>query len=210
MTATIKVRLVRLAHARGLALPAYQSAAAAGLDLVAAVERKTPMVLKPGERALVPTGLIMELPPGYEGQVRPRSGLAFKHGVTVLNSPGTIDSDYRGEVKVLLVNLGSEPFEIVRGERIAQLVVAPVSQATLVSARALSSTERGAGGFGSTRMKTPQQRKKYQPESLSARRPSRKRACLGDLRRCVKRTIEQNVPFEPALGAHENMQQAPR
>jgi dUTP pyrophosphatase len=172
---TIKVRLVRLAHARGLALPAYQSAAAAGLDLVAAVERKKPMVLKPGERALVPTGLIMELPPGYEGQVRPRSGLAFKHGVTVLNSPGTIDSDYRGEVKVLLVNLGSEPFEIVRGERIAQLVVAPVSQATLVSARALSSTERGAGGFGSTRMTTPQPRKKIPAKKPSARRLSRER-----------------------------------
>lgn len=171
---TIKVRLVRLAHARGLALPAYQSAAAAGLDLVAAVERKKPMVLKPGERALVPTGLIMELPPGYEGQVRPRSGLAFKHGVTVLNSPGTIDSDYRGEVKVLLVNLGSEPFEIVRGERIAQLVVAPVSQATLVSARALSSTERGAGGFGSTRM-TTQTRKKLPFKKPSPPQRARKR-----------------------------------
>jgi dUTP pyrophosphatase len=170
---TIKVRLVRLAHARGLDLPAYQSAAAAGLDLVAAVERKKPMVLKPGERALVPTGLIMELPSGYEGQVRPRSGLAFKHGVTVLNSPGTIDSDYRGEVKVLLVNLGSEPFEIVRGERIAQLVVAPVSQATLVSARALSSTERGAGGFGSTRMTTPQPRKKIPSKKPSTRQLSR-------------------------------------
>lgn len=172
---TIKVRLVRLAHARGLALPAYQSAAAAGLDLVAAVERKASMVLKPGERALVPTGLIMELPAGYEGQVRPRSGLAFKHGVTVLNSPGTIDSDYRGELKVLLVNLGSEPFEIVRGERIAQLVIAPVSQAKLVGARALSSTERGAGGFGSTHMTTLPARKKMPSKKSKALRASRGR-----------------------------------
>jgi dUTP pyrophosphatase len=132
-------------------------------------------VLKPGERALVPTGLILELPPGYEGQVRPRSGLAFKHGVTVLNSPGTIDSDYRGEVKVLLVNLGTDPFEIVRGERIAQLVVAPVSQATLVGARALSSTERGAGGFGSTRMTASPARKKIPSKRASSLRGSRGR-----------------------------------
>jgi dUTP pyrophosphatase len=171
---TIKVRLVRLAHGRGLALPAYQSDTAAGLDLVAAVERKKPMVLGPGERALVPTGLVMELPPGYEGQVRPRSGLALKHGVTVLNSPGTIDSDYRGEVKVLLVNLGSETFEIVRGERIAQLVVAPVSHATLVSARTLSSTDRGAGGFGSTRMSTSPARQKMPPRASTKKSSSQK------------------------------------
>ena len=167
---TIKVRVVRLAHARGLGLPAYQSEAAAGLDLAAAVGGKEPMVLKPGERALVPTGLVLELPPGYEGQVRPRSGLAFKHGVTVLNSPGTIDSDYRGEVKVLLINLGPEAFEIRRGERIAQLVVAPVSHATLVGVRALSSTVRGAGGFGSTRMKIKSAGKKMSPKALSKKR----------------------------------------
>ena len=147
---TIKVRLVRLAHGRGLALPAYQSANAAGLDLVAAVERKKPLVLGPGERALVPTGLIMELPPGYEGQVRPRSGLALKHGVTVLNSPGTIDSDYRGEVKVLLVNLGAEPFVVRRGMRIAQLVVARVEHARIEPVTELGGTPRGQGGFGST------------------------------------------------------------
>src|SRR5690606_29482039 len=127
---------------------------AAGLDLVAAVARKEPIVLAPGQRALVPTGLVIELPVGYEAQVRPRSGLALKHGITVLNSPGTIDCDYRGEVKIILINLGEDAFEIRRGERIAQLVVAPVSRARLVRAPALSSTKRGAGGFGSTRVKT--------------------------------------------------------
>lgn len=169
----IKVRVVRLAHARGMGLPAYQSDGAAGLDLPAALGRKEPLVLEPGERALVPTGLVLELPPGYEAQVRPRSGLALKHGVTVLNSPGTIDSDYRGEVKVILINLGQEAFEIRRGERIAQLVVAPVSHATLVGARALSSTGRGDGGFGSTRSKISLARKKMSPRSASAKRRSR-------------------------------------
>jgi dUTP diphosphatase len=167
---TIKVRVVRLAHARGLGLPAYQSDAAAGLDLAAAVGSKEPMVLKPGERALVPTGLVLELPPGYEAQVRPRSGLALKHGVTVLNSPGTIDSDYRGEVKVLLINLGPEAFEIRRGERIAQMVVAPVTHATLLGVKALSSTARGAGGFGSTRMKIKPAGKKISPEAPRKKR----------------------------------------
>ena len=148
--AAVTVRIVRLAHGAGLPLPAYQSDGAAGLDLLAAVDEGEPMVLAPGKRALVPTGLIIELPAGYEAQVRPRSGLALKHGVTVLNSPGTIDSDYRGEVKIILVNLGEAPFEIRRGERVAQLVVASVIAAKLTVSEALSETARGAGGFGST------------------------------------------------------------
>jgi dUTP diphosphatase len=143
-----RVKVVRLAHADGLPLPAYQSEGAAGLDLLAAVD--VPVVLRPGKRALIPTGLILELRQGFEAQVRPRSGLALKHGITVLNSPGTIDSDYRGEVQVLLVNLGDRPFTIARGKRIAQLVVARHERVTLVEARAASATRRGAGGFGST------------------------------------------------------------
>lgn len=146
----LTVRVERLAHAEGLPLPAYQTAEAAGLDLVAAVGEDEPLTLGPGERALVPTGLKLELPKGSEGQVRPRSGLAVRHGVTVLNSPGTIDADYRGEVKVALVNLGAEPFVIRRGERIAQLVVAGVVRASLRLVRILKETARGAGGFGST------------------------------------------------------------
>lgn len=146
----VSVRVVRLDHARGLALPAYQTAHAAGLDLLAATPKDKPLVLKPGERALVPTGLVLELPPGTEAQVRPRSGLALKHGITVLNSPGTIDADYRGEVQVLLVNLGASPWTIVRGERIAQLVVQTVEQVRLVEVEAVEATGRGAGGFGST------------------------------------------------------------
>jgi len=143
-----RVRVVRLAHAAGLPLPAYHSAGAAGLDLVAAVE--APVVLRPGRRALIPTGLILELPAGLEAQVRPRSGLALRSGITVLNSPGTIDSDYRGEVGVLLVNLGERPFTVARGDRIAQLVVARCERVTPVEARAASATPRGRGGFGST------------------------------------------------------------
>ena len=144
----VDVALVRLPHAHGLPLPAYQSEDAAGLDLVAAVEE--PLILQPLGRALVPTGLAMALPSGYEAQVRPRSGLAAKHGVTVLNSPGTVDADYRGEVKVILVNLSDTPFTISRGERIAQMVIAPVSRVRLVETEALDMTNRGAGGFGST------------------------------------------------------------
>lgn len=146
----IKVPILRLPHAEGLPLPAYQSEGAAGMDLVAAVAAETPINLKPRARALVPTGLIFELPAGYEAQVRPRSGLALRHGVTVLNSPGTIDSDYRGEVQVILVNLGSEAFRITRGERIAQIVIAPVTQAGIAVATKVKKTQRGAGGFGST------------------------------------------------------------
>jgi dUTP pyrophosphatase len=148
--AVFEVRVKVLEHGQGLPLPENQSAGAAGLDLLAAVPDDEPMTLAPGARALVPTGLVIELPPGTEAQVRPRSGLAVKHGITVLNSPGTIDSDYRGEVKVLLVNLGETAFTIRRGERIAQMVVAAHQQVRLVTAKALSGTARGSGGFGST------------------------------------------------------------
>ena len=147
-TKPLRVQVIRLPHGRDLALPAYQTEGAAGMDLLAAVSKT--QALKPGGRILVPTGLIMEVPPGYEAQVRPRSGLAFRHGVTVLNAPGTIDSDYRGEVQVLLVNLGEQAFRIARGERIAQLVVQRVERVELYRAEDLSDTHRGAGGFGST------------------------------------------------------------
>ncbi len=147
---TVTVKVMRLPHGMDLPLPDYQSPLSAGVDLVAAVGWDTPVALLPGSRTLVPTGLQIELPEGYEGQVRPRSGLALSSGITVLNSPGTIDADYRGEVSVLLVNLGGAPFEIRRGERIAQLVIAPVVQAGLVEVEALTESERGAGGFGST------------------------------------------------------------
>jgi dUTP pyrophosphatase len=145
---TRRIKAVRLVHAAGLDLPTYQSVGAAGLDLVAAVE--APVTLRPGKRALIPTGLVLELPAGFEAQVRPRSGLALKHGVTVLNSPGTIDSDYRGEIKVLLINLGDRPFAVGRGERIAQLVVARCERVALIEASSPSATRRGTGGFGST------------------------------------------------------------
>lgn len=145
---SVTVELKRLPNGADLPLPAYQSELAAGLDLLAAID--APLVLEPGKRALVPTGLAMALPAGFEGQVRPRSGLAAKNGVTVLNTPGTIDADYRGEVKVILINLGGEPFTIERGSRIAQLVIAPVLQAKLVEVETLSETLRGVGGFGST------------------------------------------------------------
>ncbi len=144
----VTVALQRLPHGADLPLPAYETAGAAGLDLRAAIGE--PLQLAPGERALVPTGLAMQLPEGFEGQVRPRSGLAVKHGITVLNAPGTVDSDYRGEVKVPLINLGQEPFAIARGDRIAQLVIAPVTHAVLAEVAILDPTQRGAGGFGST------------------------------------------------------------
>jgi dUTP pyrophosphatase len=149
-SARVRVGVVRLAHGRGLPLPAYQTEGAAGLDLIAALDVRSPLTLASGARALVPTGLIIELPPGYEAQVRPRSGLALNYGVTVLNSPGTIDCDYRGEVRVVLANLGQAPFEIRRGERIAQLVVSPVTHAELIEVAHITDTARGAGGFGST------------------------------------------------------------
>jgi len=150
MSASVTVEVQRLPHAEGLALPAYQTAHAAGLDLLAAVAEDAPLTLAPGQRALVPTGLMVALPPGTEAQVRPRSGLALKHGVTVLNAPGTIDADYRGEVAVLLINHGDAPFTIRRGERIAQLVVAPLATASLAVVATLPPTDRGGGGFGST------------------------------------------------------------
>lgn len=149
-TDRIRVRIMRLGHALNLPLPAYQSKGAAGVDLVAAIDTQHPITLAPGARALVPTGLVLELPAGYEAQVRPRSGIALNYGITVLNSPGTIDSDYRGEVSVVLANLGYAPYEIRRGERIAQLVIAPVVRADLVEVSKVSDTARGGGGFGST------------------------------------------------------------
>ena len=146
----IKVQVMRLPHAADLPLPKYQSALAAGLDLLAAVPADAPVVLSPGKRASIPTGIALALPPGTEGQVRPRSGLAARHGIGVLNAPGTIDADYRGEVQVLLINLGDENFEVTRGMRIAQLIIAPVSQAELIAVEKLDETVRGSGGFGST------------------------------------------------------------
>ena len=150
MSVTVKVEIRQLPHGEGLALPAYQSTDAAGLDLLAAVPAESPLILSPGKYALVPTGLTIALPSGFEAQVRPRSGLAAKHGVTVLNAPGTIDADYRGEISVILINHGEAPFVIRRGERVAQMVIAPVVQAQLVAAPSLSATDRGSGGFGST------------------------------------------------------------
>jgi dUTP pyrophosphatase len=144
------IRVKRLPHAEGLPLPAYQSAGAAGLDLVAAVPEAAPVNLPSGGRALIPTGLAIEIPHGFEAQTRPRSGLALKDGVTVLNAPGTIDSDYRGEIGIILINHGQENFVVTRGLRIAQLVFAPAAQARLIETGDLSETERGAGGFGST------------------------------------------------------------
>ncbi len=146
----LEIGVLRLPHAEGLPLPAYQTPEAAGVDLLAAVEERAPITIPPMGRAMVPTGLVLEIPPGHEGQVRPRSGLAAKHGITVLNAPGTIDSDYRGEVKVILVNFGDAPFTIRRGERIAQLVVAPVTAVRFPERGAVGATARGVGGFGST------------------------------------------------------------
>lgn len=181
-----QVRVIRLEHAEGLPLPAYQSKGAAGLDLVAAIDTQHPLTLAPGARALVPTGLVLEIPAGYEAQVRPRSGMALNYGITVLNSPGTIDSDYRGEVCVILANLGHAPFEIRRGERIAQLVVGPVLQAQLVEVTNVSKTARGDGGFGSTgksnrapanpNAKTGKKKKSIPSRSASTKSRSRGRA----------------------------------
>lgn len=146
----MKVEMKKLAHFGELQLPKFETALAAGADIRAAVPDDMPMTLKPGERALVPTGFAMALPAGYEAQIRPRSGLAYKHGLTCLNTPGTIDADYRGEVKVLLINLGQEDFTVERGERIAQMVIAPITQCDFIAVEELSETVRGAGGFGST------------------------------------------------------------
>ena len=150
MTLTIDVRVQRLPHAQGLPLPRYETGGAAGMDLIAALPEDMPLTLAPGARALVPTGLAIALPQGFEAQVRPRSGLAAKNGVTVLNSPGTVDCDYRGEVKVILINHGAEAFLLKRGTRVAQMVVAPVTRAALHEVETLDETARGQGGFGST------------------------------------------------------------
>lgn len=147
---SVILRVKRLPHGEALPLPAYQSAHAAGLDIVAAVPQDASVTLGPGARALIPTGFALELPVGYEAQVRPRSGLAIRHGVTLLNSPGTIDADYRGELMVVMVNHGSEPFPVRRGDRIAQLVIAPVAAVEIAEVAALGGTARGQGGFGST------------------------------------------------------------
>lgn len=146
----VRLRIVRLPHAADLPLPGYHSELAAGLDLVAAVPAEAPVTLAPGQRVAIPTGIAVALPAGFEGQIRPRSGLALRHGVTVLNSPGTVDADFRGEVQVILVNLGGDPFTIERGTRIAQLVIAPALQATICEVATLDETSRGVGGFGST------------------------------------------------------------
>jgi dUTP pyrophosphatase len=150
VTSAIQIQVLQLPHGEGLPLPAYQSAHAAGLDLLAAVPVDAPVRLEPNRHALVPTGLSIALPEGFEAQVRPRSGLAAKHGITVLNAPGTVDADYRGEVCVLLINHGDAPFTIRRGERIAQMVIAPVARCELIAVGSLLPTGRGGGGFGST------------------------------------------------------------
>lgn len=147
---TFVIPLRRLLHAEGLPLPAYETAGAAGMDLRAAIPEDAPMTLAPGARGTIPTGLIIAVPAGYEAQVRPRSGLAARAGVTCLNTPGTIDSDYRGEVHVILINLGDAPFTVRRGDRIAQMVICPVVQASWAEVDAHDETARGAGGFGST------------------------------------------------------------
>jgi len=150
MSATPRIRIVRTAHGRDLPLPRYETDGAAGMDLRAAIPEDEPLTLAPGARALVPAGIRIALPPGYEAQVRPRSGLALKHGVTCLNAPGTIDADYRGEIGVILINHGSEPFTVTRGMRIAQLVIAPVTRVTWEETETLDGTARGEGGFGSS------------------------------------------------------------
>lgn len=144
------IGIVRLPHGDGLALPAYETAGAAGMDLRAAIPDEGPLIIAPGKRELVPTGLVLEIPQGLEGQIRPRSGLALKHGVTCLNTPGTIDSDYRGEVKVLLINHGDEDFTVTRGMRVAQIVFARVARAKIEERSLAEMTDRGGGGFGST------------------------------------------------------------
>ncbi|WP_422364421.1 dUTP diphosphatase [Pyruvatibacter mobilis] len=150
MTTSIDVKVMQLPHGKGLDLPAYESQHAAGMDLRAAIGEGDDIVLAPGERAMVPTGLAIALPVGFEAQVRPRSGLAAKQGVTVLNSPGTVDADYRGEVKVILINHGAEPVTVTRGMRIAQMLFAPVTRGVFAVVDALDETARGSGGFGST------------------------------------------------------------
>jgi dUTP pyrophosphatase len=159
----VRIKIMRLPHGADLPLPAYQSAGASGLDLYAAVPADAPATLQPGERAQIPTGIAIALPRGTEGQVRPRSGLAARHGITVLNTPGTIDSDYRGEVNVVLCNLGDEPFVVERGLRLAQLVIAPVFRAEVATSHKLGKTKRGIKGFGSTGKRAIDKRRKNRP-----------------------------------------------
>ena len=146
----ITAQLMQLPHGQDLPLPSYETAEAAGMDLRAAVPQDAPLTLKPGARELVPTGFAMAIPPGFEAQIRPRSGLALKHGIGLVNAPGTVDSDYRGEIKIILINLGQEDFEITRGMRIAQMIIAPVLQVSIEPVSSLDDTARGASGFGST------------------------------------------------------------
>jgi dUTP pyrophosphatase len=160
---SVKIKIVQLPHGAGLPLPAYQSADAAGLDLMAAVPTDAPVVIAPGAREQIPTGISIALPRGTEGQVRPRSGLAARHGISVLNTPGTVDSDYRGEIQVILVNFGSESFSVERGQRIAQLVIAPVFRAQLFESEKLAKTARGAQGFGSTGQDAIDKKRKSRP-----------------------------------------------
>ena len=150
MTSKVSISLVQLPHGQGLPLPQYETAGAAGMDLLAAIPEDEVIVVAPGERKLIPTGLQIAVPDGFEAQVRPRSGLALKHGITMLNSPGTIDSDYRGEVGLILANLGQEPFRIIRGQKLAQMVIAQFARATWDVTSSLDETSRGEGGFGST------------------------------------------------------------
>lgn len=150
MTQTVSIECTQLPHGEGLPLPAYETSGAAGMDLMAAIPQGEDVVLEPGERRLIPTGLSIAVPEGFEAQIRPRSGLAFKHGISMVNAPGTIDSDYRGEIGIILINLGQEPFTVRRGERIAQMVIAAHARAEWQVARSLDETSRGAGGFGST------------------------------------------------------------
>ena len=160
---SVKIKIARLPHSAGLPLPAYQSADAAGLDLMAAVPADAPVVIAPGARAQIQTGISIALPRGTEGQVRPRSGLAARHGISVLNTPGTIDSDYRGEIHVILVNFGGESFAVERGQRIAQMVIAPICHARLSEEKSLGKTRRGTGGFGSTGKAAIDKRRKRRP-----------------------------------------------
>lgn len=173
--AKVTLAVKQLEHGQGLPLPQYQSDEAAGADLLAAIGKDAPLMLEPGERALVPTGIALQIPKGFEAQVRPRSGLAWRHGVTVLNSPGTIDSDYRGELHVLLINFGTRTVMIERGERIAQLVLAPVVRAVMRDMDRLSDSRRGAGGFGSTGRKTalPRAKTAAKPAARTKARKSR-------------------------------------
>jgi dUTP pyrophosphatase len=159
----VKVKIIRLPHGADLPLPAYQSADAAGLDLMAAVAAGAPVTLAPQARAMIPTGISIELPRGTEAQVRPRSGLAARHGISVLNTPGTVDADYRGEILVILVNFGTEPFLVERGQRIAQMVIAPICHAQLLEEKKLNKTGRGTKGFGSTGDRAIDKKRKARP-----------------------------------------------